>query len=90
MIPDESMEDRLNGIRGTNVTVCMMDGSEKQSTVLIPKGDPEKPLTTEDIILKFKTCANGLIPEKKRQSIIDYLMDFGGAEILDSDILLQR
>ena len=57
MIPDESMENRTKGIRGTRVEIRMTNGSELSETVLTPKGDPENPLTREDILRKLRTCA---------------------------------
>lgn len=77
LIPDDSMEDIENGIRGTHLKIMTMDGSVKEDTVLVPKGDPEKPLTMEDIIEKFRNCARGLVCKEKQDEIIDYLTNFG-------------
>lgn len=57
LIPDESMEDRARGIRGTRVEVVLKNGDVLEETVLVPRGDPEKPLTREDIIGKLRICA---------------------------------
>ncbi len=59
LIPDAAMEDRARGIRGTQVEVLLKDGQSLEETVLVPKGDPEKPLTRADIIEKLRTCAKG-------------------------------
>lgn len=63
LIPDTTMEERNKGIRGTRVEVIMINGSRYEETVLIPKGDPEKPLTRDDIIDKLRTCAKGQADE---------------------------
>ena len=57
LIPDESMEDRARGIRGTRVEVRLKNGEALQETVLVPKGDPENPLSREDILEKLRVCA---------------------------------
>lgn len=56
LISDPSMEDRAKGIRGTRVEVVLKNGKREEETVLVPKGDPEKPLTRDDIINKLRTC----------------------------------
>lgn len=59
LIPDESMEDRVKGIRGTRLEIVKGDGTILKETVLVPKGDPENPLTRDDIIEKLRVCALG-------------------------------
>ena len=59
LIPDDSMEDRAKGIRGTRVAVDLSDGRTEEEVVLVPKGDPENPLSREDILEKLRVCAAG-------------------------------
>ena len=59
MIPDETMEDREKGIRGARVEIRKTDGTVLSETVLTPKGDPENPLSREDILRKLAVCAQG-------------------------------
>lgn len=59
LIPDSTMEDRSKGIRGTRVEVVKINEEILEETVLVPKGDPENPLTRENILDKLKTCALG-------------------------------
>ena len=70
LIADEAMEDRINGIRGTRVEVVMKDGSCEEETVLVPKGDPEKPLTREDIIDKLRVCSKGQADEGTLRKLV--------------------
>lgn len=63
LVSDPSMEDRTKGIRGTRVEVILKDGSSLEESVLVPKGDPEKPLTRADIIRKLESCAKGQADE---------------------------
>lgn len=78
LIPDETMEDRVKSIRGTRVEVVMKDGERIEETVLVPKGDPENPLTREDIINKLKTCAKGQIEEEKIDKLVNAIKQIKG------------
>ena len=71
LIPDASMEDRDRGIRGTRVVLTLKDGRALEETVLTPRGDPEKPLTMEDIALKLKTCAEGMADDATLQRLTE-------------------
>jgi 2-methylcitrate dehydratase PrpD len=59
LIEDISMEDRAKGVRGTRVEVILKNGRREEEIVHVPKGDPEEPLTRDDIIDKLRTCAKG-------------------------------
>ena len=63
LISDPAMEDRAKGIRGTRVEVVLKNGKREEEIVLVPKGDPEKPLTRNDIVDKLRTCAKGQADE---------------------------
>jgi 2-methylcitrate dehydratase PrpD len=41
----------------TRVRICLEDGSELDHTVTTPKGDPENPLTAEELEAKFRQLA---------------------------------
>lgn len=90
LIQDEKMEIREKGVRGTRIEVTMSDGEIVSNTVLIPKGDPEKPLTREDIIFKLKACAKGIVSEEHLEKIIEYLSSFGGDFPVDYHILFGK
>lgn len=57
LIPDPMLEKKEEGIRGTTVVVHLKNGDNVQAMVLIPRGDPENPLTRDEVINKLKTCA---------------------------------
>ena len=65
LIPDESMENREKGIRGTRVELVTDDGKRIEKTVLVPRGDPENPLTREEIVQKLHVCAMGQVNADK-------------------------
>ena len=78
LIPDDSMEDRSKGVRGTRVEVVTKIGETLEETVLVPKGDPENPLTREDIIVKLKNCAKGKADEDKLMKLVEKILEIKG------------
>lgn len=78
LVPDPSMEDRSRGIRGTRVEITLEDGTKLEETVLFPRGDPENPLTRNDIIDKLRTCAKGLADENTLLRLVDRIEKIDG------------
>lgn len=70
LIADGSMENREKGIRGTRVEIVLKNGETLRETVLTPKGDPENPLTRNDIIDKLRTCAQGQANDEAIQALV--------------------
>lgn len=87
LITDESMENREKGIRGTKVTIYQENGDITSEIVLVPKGDPEKPLQKEDIIKKLRMCAKDLLSAKSLENYILYVDNFGKPIEINSDVL---
>lgn len=86
LISDSSMEDRTKGIRGTRVEVILKDGSHEEETVLVPKGDPEKPLTRADVIDKLRVCAQGQANEEKLMKLVQSIEKIDGADMFENPI----
>lgn len=80
LISDPSMEDRTKGIRGTRVEIELKDGTREEETVLVPKGDPEKLLTRDDIINKLRTCAKGQADEDTLMRLVQNIEKTDGCE----------
>lgn len=78
LIPDESMEDRSRGIRGARMEIILKNGEKLDETVLVPKGDPEKPLTRADIIRKLEACSAGLADDETRNRLVNEIAGLGG------------
>ena len=78
LIPDPSMEDRSKGIRGTRVEAVMKNGETVTETVLVPRGDPEKPLTRDDIIAKLAVCAGEQADGDSLKRLVDASLAIGG------------
>jgi 2-methylcitrate dehydratase PrpD len=66
--------------RPAEVAVTMRDGRKFTKRVLKPKGNPEVPLTEEELITKFRTCAGLALSEEKVQRSLAILQN------LDQDI----
>ena len=80
LIPEESMENKAKGIRGARVEVLLKDGKTLTQTVLVPMGDPENPLSRQDIIGKLKSCAKGQATEGELAQLVQDIDSLGGAE----------
>ena len=87
LIPDETMENREKAIRGTRVVVCLNNNRQEEETILVPKGDPEKPLSYDDIINKLWVCGSNLVNDNQLNTLIQYINNFGAEELLESNIL---
>ena len=57
VIEDEKLTAQSPAVRGARVTIYMKDGKEYEATCLFPKGEPENPLTQEELEVKFKGLA---------------------------------
>ena len=86
LIPDSNMENFEKCIRGTSVEIVFADGTTDTETVLVPKGDPEKPLTIEDIQQKLYQSSAGLLSTAQTAELIRYLDEFGSSAVFDSQI----
>lgn len=83
LIPDESLENREKGIRGTKVEIVRVDGSRETEIVLIPKGDPENPLTESDVVNKLKVCANGQADERTLDKLVETIKKMDGDRMFE-------
>ena len=57
LVADNSFEDVSHGIRGAQLIVKFFNGRILEETVMVPKGDPERPCTIEDAETKLIACA---------------------------------
>ena len=55
VIEDEKLTAQSPAVRGARVTIYLKDGNEYEATCLYPKGEPENPLTLEELESKFKS-----------------------------------
>lgn len=78
LIPDERMEDRARGIRGTRVEILTEGGEVFTNTVETPKGDPENPLSREEVVAKLRVCAGERASEKTVSAVVAGITAIGG------------
>lgn len=57
VIEDEELTQRSPAVRGARVTIYMKDGREFEAPCMYPKGEPENPLTGEELEEKFRGLA---------------------------------
>ena len=81
LIPDETMENREKGIRGTRVEVITEAGEVFEETVLVPRGDPENPLSKEDIINKLHVCAKGQADDETLNRLVQAIEKIDGSGV---------
>jgi 2-methylcitrate dehydratase PrpD len=69
IISEPKMENRAANIRGARVELLLKDGTTLREEVKLPKGDPEVPVTDEDMGGKLRFCAEDLFPETRQRVI---------------------
>lgn len=57
VLEDENLTEQSPAVRGAKVTIYLKDGNVYESTCLYPKGEPEHPLTQDELELKFRGLA---------------------------------
>ena len=57
VIEDDDLTQRSPEVRGARVTLYLKNGSEYEAPCLYPKGEPENPLTQEELENKFRSLA---------------------------------
>ena len=63
----------------------MKDGSQKTAHVDYPKGDPENPVSLEDIVTKFDSLTGGFYNDERRKRIVDTILNL--EDVLDISVL---
>lgn len=61
------------------VTIRMKDGSSHQETVMKPKGDPGNPLTPEEIAVKYRANAGGVMDAVRVEALLGAVRDLPNA-----------
>lgn len=57
VIEDDNLTAQSPAVRGARVSICLKNGEEFEATCLYPKGEPENPLTQEELENKFRGLA---------------------------------
>lgn len=86
IVSDDSLEDRAKGMRGSRLEIRRKDGTLLRESTPLPKGDPETPLSAEDMAAKLHACAEGLYDGDRQSKISQGVMAF--EELADVGALL--
>jgi 2-methylcitrate dehydratase PrpD len=57
------------------VTITLKEGRRLEAANEYPKGDPENPLSQQELIAKFKSLTEGMLPSGQADTIIDRVMN---------------
>jgi 2-methylcitrate dehydratase PrpD len=68
------------------VQIVLKDGRRLSAANEYPKGDPENPLSEEEVIGKFKTLVAGVIPPFRAESLVERILHL--EQIPDIGLLL--
>lgn len=55
------------------VEVVMHDGARRRQRIDVPKGDPDLPLTWDELVAKFQDCAAGVLPDSQIQEAMQHI-----------------
>jgi 2-methylcitrate dehydratase PrpD len=70
IISDPKLENPAANLRGARVELLLKDGKTLREEVRLPKGDPEVPVTDEDMENKLRFCAEDVLPEARQRAIL--------------------
>ena len=80
------MTKRSPGVRGSRVTFYLKNGGVFEAPCLYPKGEPENPLTQEELESKFQSMAQyGGLTEKECNVVLSEIrkQDFSVKKIMN-------
>src|SRR6185295_18842485 len=60
---DPGLQAGPDGSRPASVSIRLKSGQTLVATEKFPKGSPQVPMTSEELVAKFKACARGVISE---------------------------
>jgi 2-methylcitrate dehydratase PrpD len=74
IVNEPALQNKEAGIRGARIDILLKDGTVKSETVLLPKGDPEVPLRSNDMIEKLRSCSLDLYGKETQRNLYDTAM----------------
>ena len=70
----EAAEEGPGPIAGwASVRIRLNNGRERSLRVDVPKGDPRRPLSWEELVAKFDDCTRPLLPEEERRQAVELI-----------------
>ena len=83
IIPDAQLTKLYPTKFPARVTITLTDGSSFQETVLFPKGDPQDPLSQEELDAKFHSNARPLLGRERAASLLSAIYALPEASNID-------
>jgi len=75
-VRDEEIEKDFPRKWPAKVTITAKDDQNYHASIEYPKGDPENPLSWDEIIAKFMSLTTAIFPEEKCREIVDSVRAF--------------
>lgn len=72
---DETLDAQTPAIWPAKLTISLMDGATLATSVEYPKGDPENPLTWEEVIAKFAGLTAGILDRDSCSNVVRLCRD---------------
>jgi 2-methylcitrate dehydratase PrpD len=83
VIPDAELNTLYPAKFPARVTITLTDGSSFQETVMFPKGDPQDPLSQEELDAKFHGNARPLLERKRAANLLSAIYALTEAKSVD-------
>ncbi len=78
VVASEEFEALFPKFQPSRVTITLVDGRSYSTRVDVPKGDPRDPMTEEEIGVKFRTLARGMIEPGRCEEVRKIVRDLDG------------
>src|ERR1700676_1184789 len=82
MVKDKRIEKNFPAEWATRVKVQLTNGKELEKYVRFPKGDPENPLTWQELTIKFQSLATRVFPMTRCEEIVNSVKDMNSSTVL--------
>jgi 2-methylcitrate dehydratase PrpD len=75
---DPALQSGADGSRPATVTMKLKDGSSPTLHQKFPKGSPQVPMTQEELLGKFRACAQGVLGASSTERALGYVAGLDG------------
>lgn len=75
LIPKISLKSRRSKINEQEIIIELKNGKKLSHSLMQPKGDPTNPLSTEELLFKFRNNTRAFISKNNCDKIIDIIMN---------------
>ena len=83
MKPDRELESSHPKRKGAEVCIVLDNGSKLFKRINLPKGEVENPVSHAELIKKFTYCAEGFYHNRKREEVIERILNIEKIDCID-------